>query len=378
MARRLERLIHFVAGPAPITHLDKADVYHSPHWAIPEQVRRSKRVQRFLTVYDLTPILFPHFFAYSEEKVMRETIAQIGPDDWVFAVSESTKRDLCNHAPIDPERVFVIPLSADRERFYPCPDPERQRAVRAQYGVPEAPYLLSLCTLQPRKNLEHLIRCFNRLVREEKLADLHLVLAGAKGWKEGPIFDAIQELGPLKERVVVTGFVADEDLAPLYSGALAFAYPSFYEGFGLPPLEAMQCGIPVLSSNTSSLPEVIGDAGILLAPTDLDGWCQAMRDLYADSALRAALREKALAQSVQFSWERCAMLTVEGYQTAVTGSKPSLATAGEAARGESAIPRDRRPLGVSAAFRSSDGTRRMERSTRGQSSPPDIRRGPHM
>lgn len=176
---------------------------------------------------------------------------------------------------------------------------------------------MSLNTLEPRKNLGHLIQCFRKLVYQEKINDLYLVLAGGKGWLYNKLFEEIYRCEALKDRVIVTGYVADEDLAALYSDALAFVYTSFYEGFGLPPLEAMQCGVPVITSNTSSLPEVVGDAGIMVAPTDADMLCHSMLALYTKSSLREAMSLKSLERAKQFSWEKCTQETLAAYKFAL-------------------------------------------------------------
>ncbi|MDB6077676.1 MAG: glycosyl transferase group 1 [Akkermansiaceae bacterium] len=207
-------------------------------------------------------------------------------------------------------------MAAD-DWFRPCEDVVELDAIRARYGIPPGPYLLSVCTLAPHKNLAHVIRCFSRLVAEEGIRDLNLVLVGAKGWNYDSIFNAIDFAPGTRERIIVTGYVPDEDLSPLYSGALAFVFCSLYEGFGLPPLEAMQCGVPVITSNTSSLPEVVGEAGMMVDPSDEDQLCQAMLDVYEDSDLRTSLKSKSVARAAQSSWERCVGQVIEGYKRAL-------------------------------------------------------------
>jgi glycosyltransferase involved in cell wall biosynthesis len=139
---------------------------------------------------------------------------------------------------------------------------------------------------------------------------------GVSGWKNNDIFKTAQETPILKNRIIFTGYIPDEDLSAIYSGATAFIYPSLYEGFGLPPLEAMQCGTPVITSNTSSLPEVVGDAGIMINPTDEDALCQAILTIIQDSQLRKTLSEKGRERAQQFSWAKCAEETVKVYQIA--------------------------------------------------------------
>ena len=240
------------------------------------------------------------------------TISRISPGDFVFAISQSTKNDLCNYSNIDPSRVYVTHLAA-ADNFRPCGDRARIDGVRRQYGIPDAPYALSLCTLEPRKNIEATIRSFSRLVKQQNIDDLNLVLVGARGWKFDEIFNELDRSLVEKERVFLTNYVPDEDLSPLYSGSMMFVYPSLYEGFGLPPLEAMQCGVPVITSNTSSLPEVVGDAGIMVNPEDEDAISQAMLELYQSDELREDLSGRSLDRAAGFSWKKCADETVEAY-----------------------------------------------------------------
>ncbi|HEX8674363.1 MAG TPA: glycosyltransferase family 1 protein [Longimicrobium sp.] len=293
-----------------------ADVFHSPSAPLPRWAGRGRPPARLLTVLDLIPVLFPELFDVHVLRRFRAVLASLDAEAWAICISASGRDDLCEHTGIDPARVFVTPLAAAPDRFHPVADAERIARVKARYGIPDAPYLLSLNTLEPRKNMDHAIRSFIRLVRDEGVRDLYFVLAGTKGWHHDGIFEAISGAGELRGRIILPGFVADEDLAALYSGATAFVYPSLYEGFGLPPLEAMQCGVPVITSNTSSLPEVVGDAGIMVDPRDGDALCQAMLDLYRTPALRATLRERSLARARRFSWERCTADTIAAYRTA--------------------------------------------------------------
>lgn len=296
--------------------LRQADIFHATFYPIPQFVRMHPHLVNFITIYDLIPILHPEYFSFQEDHLLHDVVQSITPDDWVIAISQSTKNDLCNHIRFDPDRVFVTHLAASN-LFYPCSDSEVRKNVLEKYGIPDGPYILSLSTLEPRKNIDHSIRCFMRLVREQGIRDLNLVLVGTKGWDFAEIFKELENHDGLKDRVIVTGYVADDDLAALYSGAHMFVYPSLYEGFGLPPLEAMQCGVPVITSNTSSLPEVVGDAGILVDPRDGDALCQAMYDIYRLPALRAEMVKRSLQQASRFSWAQCARDTAEAYRQAI-------------------------------------------------------------
>jgi len=304
--------------PVDDKNITGIDIYHSPLQPIPKNILKEKHIKKFLSVMDIIPILYPEFFKFREDNSLKEAIAGLDSDSWVLCISQSTKNDLCNYSKlIDPSKAIVTHLAAS-ELFYPCLNPQKQNFVRSKYGIPNAPYILSLSTLEPRKNINHTIRCFINLVEQENINELYLVLVGTKGWSYDKTFAEIYSDSHVKDRVIITGYVADEDLAALYSGAIAFVYPSFYEGFGLPPLEAMQCGIPVITSNTSSLPEVVGDAGIMLDPKDADGLCQNLLELYNKPSLRQSMSQKSLEQSKKFSWEKCTQETISAYKMALS------------------------------------------------------------
>ena len=314
--RRVFGLGRVVAARAtrPRWGVGEADVFHSPHSELPRPPRRRRGPRRILTVYDTIPLRFPQFFTDVQVRRMRAVYRSLRPDDWALAISESTKRDLCEDCRIDPARVQVTPLAADPDVFHPRATAAEIAAARARFGIRTDAYLLSLNTLEPRKNLAAAISAFARLVRAGEAHDTSLVLVGARGWKTEGLDAALAEAGPARDRIVLAGYVPDAELAALYGGAVAFVYPSLYEGFGLPPLEAMQCGVPVITSNTSSLPEVVGDAGLTADPRDVDAIAAAVAAVLGDSALRAAMRERSLARAALFSWERCVRQTVEAYR----------------------------------------------------------------
>jgi glycosyltransferase involved in cell wall biosynthesis len=234
----------------------------------------------------------------------------------VIADSEATRRDLVQLYGTDPQRITVIPLGVD-ELSQPVTDTARLAAVRAKYGLP-GDYLLYVGTLQPRKNLVRLIEAWGKICNLQsgprtapRLGAIcnKLVIAGKRGWLYEEIFAAVRRLG-LERQVLFPGYVPEEDLPALLSGATAFVLPSLYEGFGLPVLEAMACGTPVIAANVSSLPEVVGDAGLLVNPLDSDALAAAMQRLLTDAALRAELRQRGLARAKLFSWPRCAQETL--------------------------------------------------------------------
>jgi len=296
--------------------LSDFDIFFSPGYAAPVQIRQTPGIKRYTILYDTIPLLFPElypvsrYFGYSWVKVL---IKNLTPDDYGFAISEQTKKDFIRFCPqLNPQNITVTPLAAS-ENFYFCKDQERISAVKAKYHIPLGKrYIFSLCTLEPRKNLIMTVKSFLRLIAENKLDDLMLVLGG--GHHEcfiGVLENLLHDVAKYKDRIIMTGYIDDEDLAPLYSGAEFFVYPSLYEGFGLPPLEAMQCGCPVIVSNTSSLPEVVGNAGLLIGPHSEHQLVAAMKRLYDDWELRTQLLQKGLQQAQQFSWDRCAATMID-------------------------------------------------------------------
>ena len=225
----------------------------------------------------------------------------------VLADSAATKADLVRAYGVDAAKVHVVYLGRD-EALAPVRDPAELARVRARYGIGER-YLLYVGTLQPRKNLARLVDAFTRLAGDPALTGVQLVLAGKPGWLADDLAPRVARLG-LAGRVLFPGYIADADLPALLSGALAFAFPSLYEGFGIPVLEAQSCGVPVMTSNNSSLPEVAGDAALLVDPHDVDAIAEAMRRLVTDDALRAELVRRGFENVKRFSWEKCARETL--------------------------------------------------------------------
>jgi len=224
----------------------------------------------------------------------------------IIADSQATKRDLVERYGVEPSKISVIYPGYDEEAFQPVREREAIEAVKTRYGI-AGDYILFVGTIQPRKNLVRLMEAFSLLKRQA--ADLQLVIAGKKGWLYEAVFRRVEELG-LEGQVVFTGYVAEEDLPALFSGARLFVFPSLYEGFGLPVLEAMACGTPVVCSNASSLPEVAGDAALLFDPLDVEGMAAAMERILGDERLRTELVERGLKRARGFSWEKCAQETL--------------------------------------------------------------------
>jgi glycosyltransferase involved in cell wall biosynthesis len=224
----------------------------------------------------------------------------------VIAISEATKRDLIKHYRIKPRKIAVIYHGRD-PIFTPVTDQGRIESTTAKYGITQ-PYCIHVGTLQPRKNLGVLVEAWD-MVRARVDRPPMLQLAGKRGWLYDSLFQSVQSRG-LGDLVKFADYVERDDLPALYSGALALPFPSLYEGFGLPPLEAMSCGTPVLASTASSVPEVVGDAGILLNPNDAAAWADAVERVMQEAPLREELSRKGLARAAQFTWERCARQTL--------------------------------------------------------------------
>jgi glycosyltransferase involved in cell wall biosynthesis len=266
-----------------------------------------------ITIHDLSAILFPD----SHVPPTREMFNQVAEfarwhADAIIAVSENTRQDVIRHLGVEAERVHVV-YEAAGEQFHPIENTDFVAAVTCCYGLEPGRYMLTVGTLEPRKNHIRLVEAFGQLHRARETHGLKLVLAGGKGWLYGDLFRRVEDLG-LTEDIVFTGFVPDADLPALMNGALVFVYPSLYEGFGLPVLEAMACGVPVITSNVSSLPEIAGDAAVLVDPRDVGSLAGAMQSLIEGEKARAVLQSKGLSQAARFSWERAARETLHIYQ----------------------------------------------------------------
>jgi glycosyltransferase involved in cell wall biosynthesis len=291
---------------------ERIDVFHGlDHVAIPLVGKRGRYVA---SIHDVIPLKFPHLFTAKHRFMVRAGLARIAKQaDLVIAPSQATREDILTYTPLGKDRVCVIPAGCEPQ-FAPEVDPERLAQVRSRYALP-AHYILALGTLEPRKNLPALLQAFAELRhRRDVDPQVQLVLAGARGWKEGEIFRTCKRLG-LEQTVLFPGFIAEHDLPDVYRGATCFAFPSLYEGFGFPVLEAMACGVPVLASNTSSMPEVAGDAALFVDPGDIAAMAEALYRLLYDAALRTELRRKGLIRSRLFTWDSTAQKMLDLYHS---------------------------------------------------------------
>jgi glycosyltransferase involved in cell wall biosynthesis len=294
--------------------LRDANIFHTPHMPFPAAVRQARHLKKFITVHDFNPLKFPDFFSGNDSKFMDNLRACLTPDNFAFCVSETVKHDILEFSKLPAERIFVTPLAADENIFYPETDPQILAACRARYGIPAGAYFLSVSAHAPHKNFSHLIHCFGRLVESGQLPDTNLVMVGPNPQRNPEARAALEKYPRAQARVILAGRVPDGDMAAICSGACAFLFPSLFEGFGMPPLEAMQCGTPVIASNTTSIPEVVGDAGVLLPPKDADAWCQAMLQITNQPCWRNELAEKSIRRARSFSWQKFIRQTLAGYQ----------------------------------------------------------------
>lgn len=298
--------------------LGPQDVIHA---TMPGMVPASKHARLVLTVYDLVCWQFPEglnrwgrFFHRSGLTIGAREAALIA------TISKATRYDLLAHfgSAIDAERVRTIPIAANAD-FQPVLDTAQIDQLRQKFGI-QGQYIINIGTLEPRKNLDRLLRAYATLPPALRAA-YTLVIVGPYGWKIPVVQQVIDSLG-LQNQVIWTGHLPDREMNILLSGATVFAYPSLYEGFGIPLLEAMQCDVPILTSQISSLPEIAGDAALFVEPTDVAAIGAGLRRLLEDAALRAALVEHGRIQRTRFSYRAMAEQYVELYQAAIKHKPP--------------------------------------------------------
>ena len=267
------------------------------------------------TIHDLAFEHLPETFNRRSWMQLRLTVRRTARKAaQIITVSEYSRQDISDRYRIPSERITVTPEAAS-EKFFQVTDGNELKTVRENYGI-ERDYIFSLCSIQPRKNLIRLIEAYSLL--RKSLADVklpQLVLAGQRGWLDNETFRAAQRESVAGD-IVFTGYVADEHLNALYSGARCFVYPSYFEGFGLPILEAMKCGTPVVAGNRTSIPEVAGEAALLFDPFDTNSLVAALQCLLSDPEYRASLSTKGLQRASAFSWKTTARLTLKVYERA--------------------------------------------------------------
>jgi len=285
----------------------RLDVMHSPDFIPPH----SNIFRTVITVHDLAFLLYPHFLTKESARYYGQIDQAVRRANHIITVSESTKRDTMRLLGV-PERKISVIYEAANPLFRPMPREEARRALQeAGYSLPPA-YILFVSTIEPRKNVPALLKALRNLRGRYRLPH-KLVLAGRKGWLFDDVFTLVNQLR-LEDDCIFLGHVPVEHLLYLYNAADVLVHPAFYEGFGLPPLEAMSCGTPVIVSNVSAMPEIVGDAGLLIDPHDVEDLTVAIWRALTDEALRAQMRERGLARAKLFSWEKAAEQTLAVYR----------------------------------------------------------------
>jgi len=290
--------------------------YDLIHLPLPQHFEPFAKIDAnfLVTVHDLT---HRYFAEYHEKRnvLLAEKGMQflLEKEAAVIAVSDSTRNDLLKEYAVGENRVFTVYEGVNNKRFYHNQNQHLEAEVLRKYGIPDTPFLLCLSTIEPRKNLRNTVLAFQQMIKEHPELDCHLVIAGKKGWKTESIFGNVA----LSEKVLFTGFVEDHHLPALYTRASALCYLSFYEGFGLPPLEAMQCQTPVVYGNNSSMQEIIGDCGYPADPHNVDEIAQLMSKVLLDEEYRKTIAKKGLARVQEFTWKRAAKETLTAYRESI-------------------------------------------------------------
>jgi len=285
----------------------RADMLHCPDYLIPPTLNRNI----ILTIHDLAFIRFPEFnFDWFIKKYTCEVKKNARAAKKIIADSLSTKKDIIKFFKMEPARVKVIYLAADGI-FKKLSEKERNTNILKKYGINKK-YILSVGTIEPRKNFISLIKAFNYIKQKDAGSDYKLVIAGGTGWKSEAIYRE-RETSPYAKDILFIGRVPDRNLTQIYNQAELFVYPSLFEGFGLPPLEAMSCGLPVIASDSSSLKEVVGDAGILVPAGDNKELQKQIMRILKNAETRKALKKKSLTRAKKFTWANTAERTLEVY-----------------------------------------------------------------
>jgi glycosyltransferase involved in cell wall biosynthesis len=317
--RRLTQVWQRARVPLPLElFTGPLDLVHAPDFVLPPT-----RARTILTIHDLSFLIYPEFAAPGMVRYLSSAVPRsLRRADAILSDSVATSQDLERLLGIDPARITLV-YPGVSPRFQPLPA-HATAPVRQRLGLPEH-FILFVSTLEPRKNLVRLIEAFAQLHAQPDpshaatLADLSLVIAGRRGWLYEDIFAAIERLG-LGPRVCLLDFVHDNDLPSLYNLACAFAYPSIYEGFGLPALEALACGTPVLTADNSSLPEVVGDAALLAPAEDVGAIAAGLARLVTDQTLRSQLRAAGPLRAQQYTWPQAAEQVLACYRQVMLGA----------------------------------------------------------
>ena len=289
--------------------LKEFDGYISTFNRVPTIIEDCKNISTFIVVQDLIPVFFPeaHDKKFADKYIRQMKLVN---SDVFFTISDYTAKDLLEFRPdLKDKPIHKMYLGAD-DKFKQIKDKKVIDKAKTKYNIKADKYFLGVSELNPRKNFVHLLKSFVRFLEDTKAKDIYLVLVGPvrKGYED--VAKQVTNLDKYKDKIIQTGFVDDEDLAPLYNGAMAFVYPSLYEGFGLPPLEAMQCGTPVISADNTSLPEVGGNAVLYISGRDEEQTASVLAKIYENPSLRAELSVKGLERAREFNWEKTAKILI--------------------------------------------------------------------
>lgn len=281
--------------------------------------------KRITFVHDMVCMDCPETMSFKTKIMLSLTLKKsVKRADRIITISEFSKSRIIHHLGVEPEKITVIPLGKDEGRYNNNYDEQQIRAVCDKFKI-DGKYFLYLGTIEPRKNIEGILDGYYAFLKKaENDSDInktdfpYLVIAGKKGWLFESVFEKAEKLG-LSDKVIFTGYVSDFEAPVLMAGAEAFVFPSFYEGFGMPPLEAMACGTPVITSNCASLPEVVGDAGILVNPQNYSETAEAMYNIFYDADLAKRLSEKSIERAKLFTWKKSAQIFLEACTETLKG-----------------------------------------------------------
>jgi glycosyltransferase involved in cell wall biosynthesis len=284
-----------------------ADIFHATDFLLPSL----RKMPSVFTLHDVSFLEYPETHLASNRWFLRLMVPIfVRQASAVIAVSKHTASDIVRRYAVPESKMYTIPLGVD-PRFHPIDDAASLATTQQKYNLPSR-FILSVGTIEPRKNHLALLHAYEKL-RATTGEEIGLVIVGRRGWKAQGFLSALAR-SPVRDSVILAGQVADEDLPAIYNLAECFAYPSWYEGFGLPPLEAMACGVPVICANNSSLPEVVGDAGLLVDSSDDEGLARAMLQVTSQEDLRSTMAAQGKARAKSFSWQTTAERTHEVYQ----------------------------------------------------------------
>ncbi len=293
-------IMNIIPVPYSLFFGKKSELTHFFNYIIPPFVHGKKVV----TIHDMVIRAYPETVRFRTKQLLLTGMKKsMKRADIIITDSEFSKTEIEKYYPQFSGKIQVVYCGVNTEKFYHIEDTERIEKTKKNLGI-ESEYFLYLGTIEPRKNLERLIEAYNILSKRDSNVP-KLVMAGGKGWLNSGIYNKVKEYG-LEERVIFTKYIPDEDLCPLMNGACAFVFPSIYEGFGMPPLEAMACGVPVVSSGEASLPEVVGDCAVIVDAYSPESIADGMYRVYTDRELSDDLKKRGMQRAADFTWEKSA------------------------------------------------------------------------